>query len=292
MKIGKISKKNSKLLNTFINKIYTDYITKYDEYLKNIIKIDKDDRLEHVLHFINTWTRSVMDIANDYDIIKNIINLSNDISVHKNGTYTIAIEVFDDIQSVLNCKEFGSIIAIFKEDAIIASGLLRYSYIQQLIFSINNTTTLYNYSDKLYNISVLKSPTNGNTYFMTDGKNIAYSKYGVYQFVDKLKSTHNLEYSNSIVQNIFHIIINGGVYISAIEESGNTDIKLLLHAFPIAFIAQNCGLVCYSGNETTMSLEYPVGKRGLKTTTQLVIGSDSEMKQYCDIINPSLVFFD
>ena len=49
-----------------------------------------------------------MNIANDYSNIRNIITYTNDISVHKNGKYTVVIEVFDVINSIMNCQEFGS----------------------------------------------------------------------------------------------------------------------------------------------------------------------------------------
>ena len=293
MKVRKITKRNNKLLIEFINKIYTNYKILADIYTNKVINNINDNKLDFILDFINTWTREVMDIANDYEIIRNIINLNNDISVHKNGKYTIAIEVFDNIPAVMNCKEFGSIVSIYQDDSIIAAGILRYSYIVQLIITINNSTQLYNfYENKFIGPQDLITPNLGDTYFITDGKNISYNDYGTYQFVDKLKSTHTLAFSKSIVTNFFHILTNGGVFLSAAEDSGNTDIKLLFHAIPIAFIAENCGLICYSGDSKTLDKEFPTGKRGLKLTTRLIIGSSEEMETYTDIINPSLVFFD
>lgn len=293
MKVHKTTKRNGKLLTQFVQKIYTRYKLLAEVYTEQVVNNVNDNRLDFILNFINTWTREVMDIANDYDIIRNIVNLNNDISVHKNGKYTIAIEIFDNIPSVIDCKEFGSILSIYQDNTIIAAGILRYSYIVQLVLTINGSTQLYNFSkDNFIKAPDITTPTIGDTYFITDGKNISYNDYGTYQFVDKLKSTHTLAFSKSIVSNLFHILVNGGVFLSAAEDSGNTDIKLLFHAVPLAYIAENCGLICYSGNVRTLETEYPTGKRGLKLTTRLIIGSAEEMDKYTDIINPSLVFFD
>ena len=293
MKVNKINSNNKKNITNFINHIYTDYITVYNNYIKNVINKNKENRLNQILEFVNTWQRNIMNIANDYSNIRNIITYTNDISVHKNGRYTVVIEVFDVINSIMNCQEFGSFFSIYEGDAIVSAGLLRYSYIQQLVISMNNNTFLYNYNGKNFiKVSKISSPNVGDTYFITDGKNISYTNYGIYQFVDKLKSTHTLAYSNSIIHNFFYILMNGGVFLSTTEESGSTDIKFFFHAIPIAFISKNCGLSCYSDKVETLNLDYPEGKKGIKSTIRLIYGSNIEMSKYTDIINPCLVSFD
>ena len=293
MKVNKINSNNKKNITNFINAIYTDYIIVYKKYIKNVINKNKENRLNQILDFVNTWQRNIMNIANDYNIIRNIITFSNDISVHKNGKYTFVIEVFDIIDAIMNCQEFGSFFSIYDHETIISAGLLRYSYIQQLVICMNNTAFLYNFNgEKFIKISKISSPNVGETYFITDGKNISYTNYGIYQFVDKLKSTHTLAYSKSIVHNFFHILMNGGVFLSTTEESGSTDIKFFFHAIPIAFISKICGLSCYSDKVETLNLEYPEGKRGIKSTIRLIYGSNIEMGKYSDIINPCLVSFD
>ena len=295
MKVGKISKRNCKYIKDFIYEIYTDYIKQYNNYINNVVN-NNNDRLEHILGFINTWTINIMNIANEYDVIKNIITNSNDISIHKNGKFTIVIEIIDIVQSAINCSEFGSIFSIYDGENIVSSGFLRYSYIQQLILAFDNLTKLYNFSiteNKFIEVSKVNSPEQGDTYFITDGKNISYSNYQIHQFVDKLKTTHSLMYSESIVCNFFHILTKGGVFLSTEDNSGQSNVKLLFQAIPLAFIAKNTGLTCFSNNGIhTLDIPYPEGKKGLKSTIMFVIGSTEEISIYSDIINPSLVFFD
>ena len=294
MKVGKISKRDIKYITEFITKIYEDYKVEYNTYIARAVKAE-GNKLDHILDFINTWSRNVMDIANEYDVVRNIITNSSDISVHKDGRYTIVLETIDCIENVINCTEFGSIFSIYKETEIVCAGVLRFSYITQLICTIDGTTKLYNYDDKTgFNfVSNVISPKEGERYFITDGKNICYNDYQVYQFVDKLKPTHNLIYSKSLVQNFFHIVTNGGVFLSTAEETGTTHIKSFFQAIPLSFIGENCGISCYSDDGVkTFSLNYPQTKREMKGTAKLVMGSVGEMKKYTDIINPSLVFFD
>jgi len=295
MKISKVSKRNRKYIENFVYEIYTDYINEYHKYIDNVV-IQNNERLEHILGFINTWTINIMNIANEYDIIKNIITNSNDISIHKNGKFTIVIEIIDTVQSAINCSEFGSIFSIYSGENIISSGFLRYSYIQQLVFAFENFTKLYNFSTtskSFIEVSKINSPECGDTYFITDGKNTSYSNYQIYQFVDKLKTTHTLMFSDSIVCNFFHILTKGGVFLSTEDNSGQTNVKLLFQAIPLAFIAKNTGLTCFSNNGIhTIDLPYPEGKKGLKNTTIFIAGTCEETTKYSDIINPSLVFFD
>ena len=104
MKVGKISKRDIKYLNEFITKIYKNYKIEYDLYITRAIST-VGDRLDHILDFINTWSRNVMDIANEYDVIRNIITTTSDISVHKDGRYTMLLKlliVFKMLSTVKN----------------------------------------------------------------------------------------------------------------------------------------------------------------------------------------------
>ena len=136
MILGKITKRNIKSLQDFIQNIYINYDRLYKKYIDDVLDNFNGNRLEQILDFINTWTHDTMNRANDYDIIRNIVTFSNDnISIHKDGKYSIILEVYDSINSVMNMQEFGSIFSIYDGKKIVCAGVFRYSYIKQLVRS-------------------------------------------------------------------------------------------------------------------------------------------------------------
>ena len=289
-----VSKKDLTKLNNFIFNIYEKYLLGIGEYISAIKTNPKKNRLQFISNFINSIILKIIDSANETQIIKKIVLPDNDISINKTAKYKFVIKIIDSIENIENCNEFGSIFSIIDDKKnIIMAGCLRYSYLTELVISKKKTTELYYFVDSFKKIKNIKIPNSGKTYIVNESKQKIWKDYHFHQFLEKIKSTHQLIFNRSLVSNFLHIITKGGVLLYPADlENQNGHIELVFEAVPLAFIMNNCGGITKDSEKNILDIPYPVTKKKIKQKTNFITGGITELTIFNDVINPSLVFFD
>ena len=290
-----VSKKDLTKLNNFVFNIYEKYIIGINQYLEDIKTNPKKNRLQFISNFINSMILKIIDYANETQIIKKITLPDNDISINKTSKYNYIIKIIDSIDNIENCNEFGSIFSILDDkNNVVMAGCLKYSYLNELVISKKKTTELYYfYNNEFKKIKNIKIPNLGKTYIVNESKQKIWKDYHFHQFLEKIKSTHQLIYNRSLVTNFLHIITKGGVLLYPADlENPNGYVEFVFEAVPMAFIMNNCGGITKDSKKNILDIPYPITKKKLKQKTNFITGGTTELSVFNDVINPSLVFFD
>ena len=281
-------------LQSLVINILTLYVKEVNTYINSIKTNPKKNRLEFISDFMNTITLKIIEKTNELLFIKNIVLPDSDISIHKNGHITMTIKIIDSIDNMKNCTDFGCIISVIDKNSIIMAAALKFSYLTELLISKKGETELFYFNKKAFKkISKVTIPKKGNNYLVDEGKQKSWTNYHIRQFLEKIKLDHTLIYSKSLVESFFHIMNNGGVFISPADQDNiNGTIELVFEAIPLSFILTNSGGIAKNSIKPILDIEIPNTKKKYKLMTSFIAGSVHELNKFKDVINPSLVFFE